>query len=263
MKRFVLFSIVLLTIVSCSEDEEVPCANAVLPSINIATLSVVEDSLFEEDTFLVSRESEVNVMFSVSASDRDFDSLSWQIGSDPRTFTESTFDLWFDIYDVGVIDISLTLWRTRNQCFPEDSTVSVRKQIHLLSRKDNPYAFEGAFTGYNESDPDRVFDVTVVNFGPFPPPTDDTQYWLHVHNLTEGCGGDEILPTNRIPEIEMASYRYFYLNDIANTTNNCQEIRGYGRSDSAGNKLVIDYEYRITDTNETREDRFVGVRKSL
>lgn len=252
-----ILSGVLLTF--CSEDEELPCANVNLPAISIETLSAVEDSLFKEDTFLVSATSEANVTFSVSANQRDYDSLVWRIGSDPRAFTEPTFSLWFDKRDVGELEIELIMWRRPSACFPDDSVVNLKKKIHILSREDTPYAFEGTFTGHNESDPDRKFDVTVVNFGPYPPPNDSAQYWLHVHNLTEGCGGEEISLYNQIPGMEWASYRHFYLNGDANF-NNCPEIEGYGRIDSTGT-LIIDYRYLILNTAEERQDRFVGTRK--
>ena len=235
-----------------------PCAN--LPAIGIETLSAVKDSLFKEDTFLVSASSEANVIFSVAANGRDFDSLAWRIGNDPRTFTESTFSLWFDKRDTGNLNVELTLWLRPSECFPNDSVVSLKKTIHILSRENTSYAFEGTFTGYNESNPDRTFDVTVVNFGPFPPPNDSAQYWLHVHNLTEGCGNEEISIYDKIPGIGQASYRHFYLNGDAEIFNDCPKIKGYGRIDSTGT-LTIDYRYLILDTAEERQDRFVGTKK--
>lgn len=242
----------------CSEDEELPCAN--LPAIGIETLSAVKDSLFKEDTFLVSASSEANVIFSMVANGRNFDSLAWRIGNDPRTFTEPTVSLRFDRQDVGEVNVELTVWRARDDCFPEDSVMNVSKRIHILSQESISYAFEGTFAGYNESDPDRIFEVTVVNFGPFPPPNDSARYWLHVYNLIEGCGNEEISIYDRIPEIEQASYQHFYVNGTANTTTNCPEIKGYGRVDSTGT-LTIDYLYLILGTAEERQDRFIGIKK--
>lgn len=152
------------------------------------------------------------------------------------------------------------MWLRPSKCFPNDSVVSLKKTIHILAQENTPYAFEGTFTGYNESEPDRMFDVTIVNFGPFPPPSDSAQYWLHVYNLTEGCGGEEVSIYQKIPGMEQASYRHFYIDESATARTNCPEIRGYGRIDITG-ILTVDYLYRTLDTWEERSNRFVGTRK--
>lgn len=262
-RKFLIIGVLpSLFAISCKDDEVEDCVATTLPEFNINTMSVVEDSLFAEDTFLMPEYGVTSVIFKVSGDNRDYDSLNWSIGSDPRIFRESEFKLTFDEFDIGEVIVSLKIWRSYNECHPYDTIVGVRKSINLISRRDIGYAFEGTFEGYSENEPTNIFDVTVVNFGSYPPPTDDSQYWLHVHNLPKGCGGDgEISADNRIPSIEMASYRHFYIKSDAITTNSCNEIEGYGFVDSLGSNLIIDYRYRVEGTNDWEEDRFVGVRK--
>ena len=257
---FPLFLLIILG-ASCSQDDDV-APQPYFPSFNIGTSTWVEDSFFVEDTFLIPSRSQADIVFSVLGRKADYDSVAWRIGNDPRRFTSDRFNLTFEAADIGKLDIELTVWPRSIGTLPPDTALVFKKTVQILSEDYQPYAFEGTFRGYNSSDPERIFDVTIVDFGPPNRPYVDSQYWLHVHNLTEGCGGENIDRNALIPSIEMASYSNFYMKSIANTPTNCQEIEGYGKVDPTRDTLTVEYEYRVAGTNEFKNDQFIGNRIS-
>ena len=68
---------------SCHEDDEAPVLPPV-PTFAVGTSTQVEDSVFNEDTFLLASRSQIDIIFSVIGKGRDYDSVAWWIGNDPK-----------------------------------------------------------------------------------------------------------------------------------------------------------------------------------
>jgi len=250
----ILMLISLVALVGCDDDSTLTPQPLPLTA-EFETLVRVQDSLFAGDTVLLNYAGQKDIIFKAK---QNYDSVSWKIGNDDRAFTEKSFSLRFDKADRGKLDIIFTSYDLDRRTNEVIDTESSSKTIHILEEKDIGYAFEGTFLGHSVLNPSNLFEVTIVDFGPFK--NDFEPFWLHIHNLPEGCGRNEgISAEYRLPSIREASYRGFFVYEIANSVSNCKEIVGYGKL-IGQDTLEISYLFRDIGSTDRIRDKFIGVR---
>ena len=109
-----------------------PCIGEVKKTAKFGTFEVWNDTLFRTDTLYTNR-------FVVFKALEEYDEVSWQVGTDTRTFDQETFQLYFfddesnkDIY-LGFKGIDHSPDTT---CFPEDDGIYEGESLFRLVEKD-------------------------------------------------------------------------------------------------------------------------------
>ncbi len=116
---------------------------------------------FEEtDTFYLPPSS-FPIYFKADSS--NMTSYEWTIGLDPRTFTDSVFNLEFE--NIGG-NLDVTLKATNDQvlpeCFPDDTGYAEKtKSIYLKLVPPEEWPMKGTFRGYNEDNPNNIWDIQI------------------------------------------------------------------------------------------------------
>ena len=192
----VSLALVLLTL-GCGPDEAPApdCSAGVLPSTNPIEfyLEARQDEPFAyEDTMVGSP----YVFFN---SKTEYDSYTWKVGTDPRTWTTRKFELQFQNY-FGTVDIVLVgRRRPRPECQPNDTGIdSFKRRITILPRNSAPIF--GRFMGnIIEAPSSQPFEIYVTNVDGF--------FISGIQNLPNGCtytiSGNEI----RVPTTWMYAFR--------------------------------------------------------
>jgi hypothetical protein len=192
----VLIAIGVLIIQSgCKKD---PCLIENYFKADFTLGEIIGDSLIATDTLTFYR------MTAHAAAKYDY--MKWEIGSDPRNFeNQQEVGLNFGTEYVGqTFTVRLIAkGKANTACFPDDDGIdTVTKKITRVcsigsgeysclnqpSLKHLPAPF-GVWRGSVSDNPTREFDVTLVDFGQYPPPGANSGYNSRLFNLTEGCGG--------------------------------------------------------------------------
>lgn len=117
-----------------------------------------------------------------------YTSYEWQIASDPRTFTQRKFSLYFPEASTGSFPVRLIARRPLNSaCFPKDDGVDTLTQVlTLVHRALVPAAIYGRFLGSNTDAPRDTFSVRVFQgLDPYTPGSSISYDFLR--NLGKGC----------------------------------------------------------------------------
>ena len=114
----------------------------------------------------------------------------WQVGSDPRSFTQRKFSLYFPEAANGTYTVRLIAIREPNrQCFAKDDGVDTLTQVlTLVNRTQVPAAIYGRFLGSNTDAPRDTFSVRVFSAPDYHQPNDPAAApYDYLRNLSKGC----------------------------------------------------------------------------
>ncbi len=130
---------------------------------------------WEIDTLIVS-DTVINRKFITFLAEDGYYTYEWQIGNDPRVFTEQRVSLFFE-YPEDSLKIQLIASKKANTaCFPQDDGIdTVVQYLTIIEQKDNPVI--GRYKGYFESDPDTEEEVEVIYDGE----------GYQINNINKGC----------------------------------------------------------------------------
>lgn len=132
-----------------------------------------------------------------------YDSISWKIGDDQRTFNTRSVALQFGITEIGktILVKTTVLGKSNFKCFPNGKTNDTKEKSFTIVCSDSvqakflnvPYKkpkFLGKWSGSNIDNTKDIFTVNVVNLGIDPNLSDDTLFYgIRIYNLPKGCGG--------------------------------------------------------------------------
>ena len=223
-----LSSLWLISIQSRCKDEPTPdpCLAKKTPTADFAIAEMVGDSLVTTDTI-----SNTEMQVVVHASPL-YQSYKWKIGSDPREWTTSRVTLSFDNSLSGeTIQVTLIAKQAVDKtCFLDDDGIdTIVKKFTIACPSDlrcinAPVTFKrhylGKWRGIIQDEPNKEFDVSIVDFGRDPNERDDTVFYdMRIYNLPENCGGNQktgacggqiISPYFFAPTISEGGYKAFY-----------------------------------------------------
>jgi len=117
-----------------------------------------------------------------------YTSYLWKIGSDPRSFTQKKFSLYFPETVSGAFSVQLIAHRPPNlRCFPKDDGVDTLTQVlTLVPRFLYPSPVYGKYLGSNTDAPRDTFTIRVFQgLDPFTPGNPVAYDFLR--NLGRGC----------------------------------------------------------------------------
>ena len=258
MIRFCLSLSILISLLSCRKNNHDPCLNAVQPVLSFNIREVVYDSSYVTDTMY----SHNAVIFETVG---EYDSVKWNIGSDPRIFKEARFVYAsgrFTGIPVGQLEIKLTAYKAPNvKCYPDDKGIySASKTLTIVdaytkgSLTKSPLL--GHYHGYNTDNPLDTFTVRIEYF-------DSAKYDLThfgrqnfywISNLPKGYfwdGGDQTIYSPELQhgnEIAYMGFKCFGALDGPT----CGSGYGYLSHDS----LIMDYGVSFANCKK----RFIGKR---
>lgn len=158
-----LFLAFILVIYSCGKKPYLnPCEGLKQPVAEFAFKEMLTDTAFYADTIF--RDNYVDFVAL-----KNYKSVLWKIGSDPRDFTSADFNLSF-INDLGTINIVFTGKNEPNtQCFPADNgTYQGSRPLTIVEQFEKPTLtisplvgrYKGAFT----NTPNDTFTVRIDYF---------------------------------------------------------------------------------------------------
>ncbi len=183
-----------------------------------------------------------------------YTSVVWQIGTDPRVYTQKAFDITFPATTVGTVTITCTGTRPVNRiCFPNDDGVDTMTKV-LTVMPLNPYAphaaIEGKFLGATTDAPRDTFTVRIF-VGP--DLLHPTQPALFLVNLNKGCPGTSI-------DISAGYQGLVFNQGIGNAV--CHGVSGIGHIDLQDRtKIRFDYDEQVTPGKPALASKvFIGTR---
>ncbi len=229
LKFFLLLALFgVLSIQSrCKKDD--PCMIEKPFKADFTLGELIGDSLIATDTLTFFR-------MTARAAEK-YESMQWKIADDARTFdNQQEVGLNFGTQFVGqTFTVRLIAkGRANTACFPDDDGIdTITKQftrvcsigsgaydcLNQPGSKYTPAPF-GTWRGSISTNPSRQFDVTLVNFGQYPPPGAPSGSASRLFNLTEGCGGPwttnnlngcgggPALPTSKGIEVAVSAFAF-------------------------------------------------------
>ncbi|GAA3933396.1 hypothetical protein [Hymenobacter algoricola] len=114
----------------------------------------------------------------------------WQIGNDPRSFTQPKFSLYFPASFTGSFPVRLIAHRPPNlKCFPKDDGVDTLTQVlTLVSIHDRRAPVYGKFQGSNADAPRDTFTIRVFSGPNYDNPNNPAASpYDYLRNLSRGC----------------------------------------------------------------------------
>lgn len=199
-------SLLFLTVVAtvgiqskCKKDPDPnPCLDSSPFKADFTLGEMIGDSLVATDTLTYYRMTARAVA--------KYSSIKWQIGSDPRSFdNQQEVGLNFGGATIGQTFVvrMIATGVANTACFPNDDGIdTVTKQFtrvcaigsgeySCISKPGIKYVSPvyGVWRGSMKDNPNRVFDITFVEFGEYPPPGANSGFGTRLFNLPEGCGG--------------------------------------------------------------------------
>ncbi len=151
-----------------------PCEGAERVKARFTIYELVGKSVAATDTII----GVYNARFSA---DERYDSYEWSIGSDTRTWTDSSFDLRFRLSEVGEgVPLPIRFIGKRApkvECFPDDDGVDTTyRELVVLSMYKSPV--QGSYRGYHVDEPLDTFTVDIYW---------KTEDFLVMRNINRGC----------------------------------------------------------------------------
>lgn len=170
----------------------------------------------------------------------------WKIGLDTTTFRDRRVDLLFE--QPGVIDIRLITKRVGN-CNVQPLADTVFKKL-VVSDPDLDIFFGGTYQGYIESNPNDVFDITILR------DTLAVDPGFYMNNIPKGCA--KRTPANQEnTRINFAAFRDFEFGrkDAAWEAAPCNNTFGWGKLGKDGS---IRLDYKKVVGREFFNEIFIG-----
>lgn len=238
-----------MVLASCHRKTEdpapVPCGKSPAP-YGFTIQNNINNKFFTCDTIFPSV-----VRFSAAPA---YSTVVWQIGTDPRVYTQKDVDVTFPASAVGTVTIRCTGTRPVNRvCFPNDDGVDTMTKV-LTVMPLNPSvphaAIEGKFLGATTDAPRDTFTVRIF-VGPdllYP-----TQPALFLVNLNKGCPGTSI-------DISAGYQGLVFNQGIGNAV--CHGVYGVGHIDLQDRtKIRFDYSEQATPGSPVEVSKvFIGTR---
>ncbi|MDO7853653.1 hypothetical protein [Hymenobacter convexus] len=119
-----------------------------------------------------------------------YTAYEWQIGADPRPFTQRKFALYFPDASVGPLPVRLIARRPPNtRCFAKDDGVDTLTQVlTLVQRTQRRAPVYGKFLGANTDAPRDTFTIRVFSGPGYQTPPDPfAAPYDYLRNLGRGC----------------------------------------------------------------------------
>ena len=119
-----------------------------------------------------------------------YTAYQWQVGNDPRSFTQRKFSLYFPEAANGTYAVRLIATRPPNrQCFAKDDGVDTLTQVlTLVNRTQQRAAIYGKFLGSNTDAPRDTFTIRVFSAPDYHQPNDPAAVpYDYLRNLGRGC----------------------------------------------------------------------------
>ncbi len=119
-----------------------------------------------------------------------YTAYEWQVGSDPRPFTQRKFSLYFPEAATGPLVVRLIARRPPNlRCFPKDDGVdTLTQQLTLVHRTQQRAAIYGRYLGSNTDAPRDTFTIRVFSGPSYQLPVDPLAApYDYLRNLGRGC----------------------------------------------------------------------------
>ncbi|MBI3717808.1 MAG: hypothetical protein HY252_04360 [Sphingobacteriales bacterium] len=158
-----LFFVSLISVNSrCHKTDVNPCAGKTKPDGKFLIKEIIGDTAFTADTIFRDNYVQFNAVNS-------YETVSWKIGSDPRTFTDSSFYLSF-ITALGTLPVNFTGKKTANPtCFPGDNGIySSSQNFTIVEQVEKPNVtispLVGRYKGYFTDSPNDIFTVRMEYF---------------------------------------------------------------------------------------------------
>ena len=177
-----------------------------------------------------------------------YTAYQWQVGGDPRTFTQRQFGLYFSEVANGTYAVRLIATRPPNtRCFPKDTGVdTLTRVLTLMGRTQHRAALHGTFLGSTTDAPRDTFSVRVFSAPDYRQPNDPAAApYNYLRNLSRGC---------QSPRFTIAmTWRGFYFK-YDETDFSCLGEAGTGYL-TTRDSLRIDYSCYESDRSFTRVNR--------
>ncbi|ALW85248.1 hypothetical protein AUC43_09155 [Hymenobacter sedentarius] len=227
------------------EPAPVPCGASPAPS-GFTIENNINNTLFACDTIFPS-------VVRLSAAPA-YSSVVWQIGTDPRVYTQKAFNVTFPPTSVGTVAIRCIGTRPVNRrCFPHDDGVDTVTQV-LTVMPLNPYAphaaIEGKFLGATTDAPRDTFTVRIFVGRDVLYPS---QPALFLVNLNKGCPGTSM-------DISAGYQGLVFNQGVGNAV--CHGVYGVGHIDLQDRtKIRFDYSEQATPGSAAQISKaFIGTR---
>jgi hypothetical protein len=201
MNKVLIFFGAAILFMACDKQTENVCNGAVQHKASFMLMEVLSDTSFEADT--VFRDNFVG--FKATA---QYESVTWQLGSDPRIRTMPSFDLSF-YGTLGTIPITFTGNKQPNTtCFPQDNGIyTATRNVTLVEQVDKPLVkispLRGKYFGAFTDTPSDTFTIRLEYFDSLKYNTQITGaknfYWLS--NFPKGFQGTSN-PSYVYPELQ-------------------------------------------------------------
>jgi hypothetical protein len=242
MKNLLILLIVIsFHLVGCSKSTDLPnpCNGVVRLSASFSIKEIVGDTAFYADTIF--RDNPV-----LFESTGKYDSVKWQIGSDHRTFTDTSFGLSFSntLYRLA---INFTGYKKpETACFPGDNGIynSVKHLTPVEQFDSSTLTLSpliGHYHGYFIDDPADTFTVRIEYFDStkYNTSVTGTQNFYWISNIPKGYVDSTSAYATRYPELRNGlpmdmGYKGFV---FGWTSSFCEYGRGWMSNDS----LYINY----------------------
>lgn len=180
-------------------------------------------------------------------------SYAWRIGSDPQTFTEKEFTLFFPTDLTGPVPIELiTTKQPLPACFPgDDGRDTFQRTLYLIDlfAVFDQMPILGTYKGFDTDKPNETFTITIEVAGDHPADG------IHLIDFPKGCD-----LTGFEPRSIIASWKGFYLESGQGTV--CGDPEGIGTLSPDGKTLTIRYTTVADPSTLARVSKtFVGERQ--
>lgn len=245
LTRILFFTLFLFTY-SCKKKHDLnPCVGLNEPVAEFAFREMLTDTAFYADTIF--RDNYVNFITL-----KNYKSVLWKLGSDPRDFTSADFNLSF-LNNLGTINVGFTGRNDPNtQCFPNDNGIySGTKQLTIVEQFEKPMLtispmvgrYKGAFT----NTPNDTFTVRIDYF-------DSTKYdvtltgnknFYWISNIPKGFRDTTSESARHYPELSYGQYPEMGYKSLQfGSGSNIQ--RGKGFANLVNDSLKIYYYNQLT-----------------
>jgi hypothetical protein len=246
MKLNILLLLVLLLYVSCKDD----CKNQTSTSADFDIETLFSD--FTKDEYINVVNDTVRKGATVRFKAKDSTATyEWQLGTDPRKFTNQTVSLEFDVEET--IQVRLIVKKAIDkQCFPNDDGIdTVQKSFVVVDQTFAPIGVGQVLEGSVTSRPTEVFQIVLrddLSVGPF------------LDNFPNGCIRPFAETSRGHIQVHTVNYRHFRFGDLNNLQTNwpCPIPCGWG--EVAKDHTTIKLYYQIKDFLQQKvvQETFIG-----
>ncbi len=206
----------------CEDKEEVTAKFSIGVKLTLHREEL--DTLLVSDTVLTFNRVEFSA-------DETYDSYEWNIGDDPRVFSDRKVTLFFETPESN-LEIRLIAKRNPNTgCFPDDDGIdTLVRRLTVIERLENPVF--GKYFGYLEDSPNDSFQVSIIY----------SDLWgIQMININEGCN-----PASKGfvgPDIDFLYKKLFFGNDKGSYyyVDGCQDPVGWLFVAPNNNDVIIEY----------------------